>query len=106
MAPVIEGNFDLYELIELTAADTNIPKHDVRAALKVALNILKTKIVELGYAELDGFGSFHIRELAPESGKLPNGEPYSVGKRATVDFNPFKPFRDEMEDKTGEPAIL
>ena len=106
MAPVIEGNFDLYELIELTAADTNTPRHDFRAALKVASNLMETKIVEVGYAELDGFGSFHIRELAPESGTLPNGEPYSVGKRATVDFNPFKPFRDEMEDKTGEPAIL
>ena len=102
----VEKNFDLRDLIHAVAAEENHPLNEVDGIIKSALKILREEVTKRGYVELNHFGSFKTRELAPESGHLPGGLPYSVGKRITVDFNPFIAFRDELEQFHGEPAIL
>lgn len=101
----IEGNFDRSELYTLIHDDTGQLRSDIDEVFKSATRNLIEKVSELGYAEVDGFGSFRVVELAPESGIGPQGNPYDVGKRVTVEFNPFKEFRDKLEALTGYPAI-
>jgi len=102
----VEKNFDLSDLIHATVAETNEPLNVVDEIVKSALAILRKEVTARGYVELDGFGSFSTREIAAEKGHLPHGGEYEVGKRITVDFNPFIKFRDELEAFHGEPAIL
>lgn len=102
---VIEKNFDLNELSHLIVAETGESLETVSGVLDAAFDVLRRQISERGYAALHGFGSFRIRELEAESGTDPHGNEYNVGKRVTVDFNPHKVFRDELEKTTGTSAI-
>lgn len=104
--PVIEGRFDRSELIALTAAETNEQPELVGEVLKAAFRILATQIClqEKG-ATIEGFGSFRVDELAARSGKDPHGKPYDAPARLTVQFNPEKRFRDELEELTGKVVI-
>lgn len=102
---VIEGNFDLRELIHLTAAECDAQLSEVDYAVKTALKILKTEISKRGYATIEGFGSFRVDEIASRSGIDPQGNPFSVEERLTVEFNPEKRFRDELSKLTGKKVI-
>jgi nucleoid DNA-binding protein len=103
--PTIEKNFDKSELVALTAAETSFDNDVVERILTAALNHLKTQVCQRGYAEIDNFGSFRIKEHAPLSGKTPTGDEFSVGKRLSIDFNAEKKFRDQLQTLTDTPVI-
>ena len=102
----MQDNFDLKGLIDAVCEKTDRRIQDVDEVVKAALNILKAEIAVNGYAELHGFGSFAIKTLKAESGTDPQGNHYEVPERVTVEFNPFKAFRDVLAAETGNPAIL
>ena len=102
----VEGNFDLKDLIQAVCERTDQGIDHVDESVKAALNILKAEIAVRGYVELHGFGSFKLRTLQAESGTDPQGNQYEVPERVTVEFNPFKAFRDVLTAETGSPAIL
>ena len=103
--PTIEKNFDKRELVALTATETGFDNDVVARILTAALNHLKTQVCQRGYAEIDNFGSFSLKEHAPLSGKTPSGEEFSVGKRLSVEFNAEKAFRDQLQTLTDTPVI-
>jgi nucleoid DNA-binding protein len=103
--PTIEKNFDKSELVALTAAETSFDKDVVARILTAALNHLKTQVCQRGYAEIDNFGSFKIKNHAPLSGNTPRGEDFDVPERLSIDFNAEKKFRDELQTLTGKPVI-
>ena len=102
----VKGNFDLKDLIQAVCERTDQGIDHVDESVKAALNILKAEIAVRGYVELNGFGSFAIKTLKAESGTDPQGNEYSVPERVTVEFNPFKAFRDVLTAETNKPAIL
>lgn len=101
----IEKEFDKNELINLVIAEVGENPQTVTDIVDATFNILIEKVSEMGYAQLHGFGSFSLRELPAESGIDPHGNAYDVPKRVTVEFNPFKPFRDKLAALNGVPAI-
>lgn len=103
--PVIEGNFDLTELIALTRAEVNEPHHMVDETIKTAFSILAKKVCELGYTEIHGFGSFRVDTIAARSGTDPQGNHYDAPERLTIEFNPAKQFRDELAELSGKKVI-
>jgi len=99
------GVYDFSELIADTAEKTEYGNRIVELILEAAFETLAEKVAEKGYVQVHRFGSFRIKTLAAESGKLPNGDEFSVGERVTIEFNPFKKFRETLEERTGLPAI-
>lgn len=102
----VEGNFDLRDLIQAVCERTDQGINNVDESVDAALNIIKAQVAIRGYVELHGFGSFKLRTLQAESGTDPQGNEYSVPERVTVEFNPFKAFRDVLTAETNKPAIL
>lgn len=99
------GVYDLGELIQETAEAAGCLHNEVDHILKTAFDILAAKIAENGSAQVHKFGSFKTRVLPAESGTDPNGNPYEVGERVTIEFNPFKSFRERLTAESGLPAI-
>jgi nucleoid DNA-binding protein len=77
----------------------------VESVMNAALEIIQRELPLRGYAQFHGFGSFRMQKLPAESGVTPQGEPYEVGERLTVQFNPGFLFREDIQKITGTPAI-
>lgn len=104
MSSIIK-NLDRREITAMVAHDTHLPEKTVAKVLSEFFVALISGVALKEYAELEGLGSFRVKRIAAESGTDPHGNPYSVGERVTVEFNPFEPFRDEVERITGLPCI-
>lgn len=102
----IVKNLDRHELAMQTSAEASYAYETVDEIIGVFFKKLAEGVALKGYAEVHGLGSFKLKELAPREGHLPNNEPFSVGKRITVEFNPFQPFRESVEAVTGVECIL
>lgn len=105
----VQGTFDKNELINLvfnqTADTVGASKADVAAIVDEAFDVIQKQLPLFGYAQFHGFGSFRMQKLPAESGVTPQGEPYEIGERLTVQFNPGFLFREDIQKITGTPAI-
>lgn len=101
----IQGDADLRELTAIAADVVGMEHDDAKRLIHAFLNEIQAQTAKRGYVTLHGFGSFSIKELAPDSGNDPHGNPFNVGKRLTAEFNPFAEFRKAISDATGLPAI-
>lgn len=103
--PVIEGNFDRNELIQLTLAEVGEPLNVVSEIVKTAFRILAEQTALHGYSTIENFGSFQVHEIPARSGVDPNGNQYDAPARLTVEFNAEKQFRDRLAELSGKKVI-
>jgi len=103
--PVIEGNFDRSELIQLTLAEVGEPLNVVSEIVKTAFRILAEQTALHGYSTIENFGSFQVHEIPARSGIDPQGNPYDAPERLTVEFNAEKQFRDRLAELSGKKVI-
>lgn len=101
----IMNKFDLNDLRRAVVKTTGANPDVVSDVLDAAFEATRNAVCEHGSVSIHGFGSFHTRILPGESGADPHGNEYEVGERITVDFNPFKKFREELEAAKGITAI-
>ena len=103
--PVIEGNFDRSELIQLTLAEVGEPLNVVSEIVKTAFRILAEQTALHGYSTIENFGSFQVHEIPARSGIDPQGNPYDAPERLTVEFNAEKQFRGRLAELSGKKVI-
>lgn len=103
--PVIEGNFDRSELIQLTLAEVGEPLNVVSEIVKTAFRILAEQTALHGYSTIENFGSFQVHEIPARSGIDPDGNPYDAPERLTVEFNAEKQFRGRLAELSGKKVI-
>lgn len=101
----IVKNFDLSEMEQMVSEQTDVYNNLVHQVLTSFFDILAQGVALKEYGEVEGLGSFRIVTLKPTSGIDPQGDPFSVGDRVTIEFNPFEPFREKVEATTGLKCI-
>ncbi len=102
----IVKNLDRTEIENMIFAETGIAKELTYQVLSSFFRNLGNGVALKEYAEVYEFGSFRLKRLAPLNGKLPDGTPFDVGERITVEFNPGPEVRAAVEAVTGLKCIL
>jgi nucleoid DNA-binding protein len=65
---------------------------------------LPDALVEFGRVEIHGLGVFALELRQPDSGKLPDGTPWTTPERYKVVFRPSEAFVQIIASRTGMPT--
>ena len=101
----IEGDYDKNDLTRQFAKNEGVNHDNASAFVDTILEIMAAATIKHGRIILRGFGSLYLQEHAPESGIDPNGKPYEVGKRISVEFKAGGAFKAAILAAKGVPGI-
>ncbi len=98
-------NLDRSELESAISVKHGQTVETVHAVIQTFIEGIRQGVALKGYVEIDGLGSFRLQTLLAQEG-VAFGKEYAVPERVTVQFNPFLPFRNDVETIVGKPCIL
>jgi len=101
----IVGDYDKNDLIRQFTKNAGVTPDNAHAFVDEVLRIMAAATIKHGRIILRGFGSMHLQEHAPESGTDPNGNPYEVGARISVEFKASGAFKAAILAAKGVPGI-
>ncbi len=102
--PVV-GDYDKTDLILQFKENATVTPDNAAKFVNVMLETMKAAVIKHDRIILRGFGSLYLQEHAPESGIDPNGKPYEVGKRISVEFKASGAFKAAILAEKGVPGI-
>lgn len=101
----IVGDYDKNDLIRQFRKNASVTHDNAHAFVDETLRIMAAATIKHGRIILRGFGSLYLQEHAPESGIDPNGNPYEVGRRISVEFKASGAFKAAILAEKGVPGI-
>lgn len=101
----IVGDYDKNDLIRQFAKNESYQPASAARIVDEVLRIMVAATIKHDRIIIRGFGSLYLQEHAPESGIDPNGKPYEVGKRISVEFKASGAFKAAILAAKGVPGI-
>lgn len=101
----IKGDYDKNDLIRQFTRNAGVNADNAHSFVDEVLRIMAAATIKHDRIILRGFGSLYLHEHAPESGIDPNGKPYEVGKRISVEFKASGAFKAAILAAKGVPGI-
>lgn len=105
LSNVVEGDYDKNDLIRQFSKNMGIPLEKCPEFVDEVLRIMAAATIKHGRIILRGFGSMYLQNHAPESGIDPQGKPYEVGARISVEFKAGGGFKSAIVKQKGVKAI-
>lgn len=101
----VTGDYDKTDLILQFKENAVVTADNAHAFVDEVLRIMAAATIKHGRIILRGFGTMSLQTHAPESGIDPNGKPYSVGERISVEFKAAGAFKKAILEAKGVPGI-